>query len=74
MADRIMKVEVLVEQLLKKLPDDWSSASVQAARKHNVDTQHGIFAPALVSSGPSQVLALLKPLAVVRLTVKRLPL
>lgn len=66
MADRIVRVEALVEQLLKKVPDDSPPASVQAARKYDVNTHHGIFAPPLVSSEPSQVSALFKPLAVVR--------
>ncbi|KAJ6104878.1 hypothetical protein N7486_003567 [Penicillium sp. IBT 16267x] len=57
MADRIVRVEALVEQLLKKVPNDSAPASVQAAREYDVETHHGIFAPALVSSEPSQVLA-----------------
>lgn len=68
MADRIMRVEALVEQLLKKVPNDSPSASAPAAKTYDVETHHGIFAPAVVSSEPSQDLALFKPLAVVRST------
>ncbi|KAJ5648964.1 uncharacterized protein N7484_002687 [Penicillium longicatenatum] len=65
MADRIMRVEALVEQLLKKVPNDSPPATVQEARNYDVGTiHHGISAPSLVSSEPSQGLALSKPLAI----------
>ena len=68
MADRIMRVEALVEQLLKKAPNDSLSASAPAEKTYNMGIHHGIFAPAVISPDPSQDLPLFKPLAVVRST------
>jgi hypothetical protein len=69
MADRIMRVEALVEQLLKKVPNDSPPATVQEARNYDVGTiHHGVSAPSSVSSEPSQGLALSKPLVIVRST------
>lgn len=64
MGDRVVRVEALVEQLLKKGSNDSERISECATGKDDGKPSHGILTPASISSESSQVPALYKPSAV----------